>query len=48
MDIILYLNKIDEYLKHDSVIDYDNKAIIELTDTLFKKVVYTVTYIKVM
>lgn len=37
MDIILYSNKMDEYLKHDSVIDYDNKAIIELADTLFKK-----------
>lgn len=37
MNIILYSNKIDEYLKHDSVIDYDNKAIMELADTLFKK-----------
>lgn len=37
MDIILYSNKIDEYLKHDRVIDYDNKAIIELADTLFKR-----------
>lgn len=37
MDIILYSNKIDEYLKHDSVIDYNNKAIIELADSLFKK-----------
>lgn len=37
MDIISYSNKMDEYLKHDSVIDYDNKAIIELADMLFKK-----------
>lgn len=37
MDIILYSNKMDEYLKHDSVIDYDNKVIMELADTLFKK-----------
>lgn len=37
MNIILYSNKIDEYLKHDNVIDYDNEAIIELADTLFKK-----------
>ena len=37
MDIILYSNKVDEYLKHDSVIDYDNKAIVELADTLYKK-----------
>ena len=37
MDIILYSNKMDEYLKHDSVIDYDNKSITELADVLFKK-----------
>ncbi len=37
MDIILYSNQLDEYLKHDSVIDYDNKSIIELADVLFKK-----------
>lgn len=36
--LILYSNKIDEYLKCDSVIDYDNEAIMELADTLFKKV----------
>ncbi|MGX8832595.1 transglutaminase-like domain-containing protein [Amedibacillus sp. YH-ame6] len=27
----------DEYLKHDSIIDYDNKVIIELANSLFKK-----------
>lgn len=37
MDIILYSNQLDEYLKHDRVIDYDNKSIIELADVLFKK-----------
>lgn len=37
MDIILYSNQLDEYLKHDSVIDYDNKSITELADVLFKK-----------
>lgn len=37
MNIVLYSIKMDEYLKHDSVIDYDNKAIIELADALFKK-----------
>lgn len=37
MDIILYSNKMDEYLKNDSIIDYDNKVIIELADTLFEK-----------
>ena len=37
MNIVLYSNKIDEYLKHDNVIDFDNETIIELADTLFKK-----------
>lgn len=37
MDMILYSNQLDEYLKHDSVIDYNNKSIIELADVLFKK-----------
>lgn len=37
MDIILYSNQLDEYLKHDSVIDYDNKSITELANVLFKK-----------
>lgn len=32
MDIILYSNKIDEYLMHDNGIDYDNEAITELWD----------------
>lgn len=35
--MILYSNQLDEYLKHDSVIDYNNKSIIELADVLFKK-----------
>lgn len=35
--LILYSDKIDEYLKCDSVIDYDNKAIMELADTLLKR-----------
>lgn len=37
MDIVLYLNDINEYLKRDNVIDYDNDAIRELADRLFKK-----------
>lgn len=36
-NIVLYSNKIDEYLKHDDVIDFDNNAIIELVNTLFQK-----------
>ena len=46
MDIILYSNKMDEYLKHDSVIDYDNKVIMELADTLFKKADNEIDFIK--
>ena len=46
MDIILYSNKMDEYLKHDSVIDYDNKVIMELADTLFKKADNAIDFIK--
>lgn len=46
MDIILYSNKIDEYLKCDSVIDYDNDSIIEMTDTLFKKADNELDFIK--
>lgn len=36
MNITLYSNKIDDYLKRDDVIDYENEAITELADTLFK------------
>ena len=32
MKIVLYSDKIDEYLKDDDVIDYGNKAIEELAD----------------
>lgn len=37
MNIILYTNKMDAYLKRDDVIDYDNEAVAELADALFKK-----------
>lgn len=37
MNIELYSNKIDEYLKNDNVIDYENEAITELADILFQK-----------
>lgn len=46
MNIVLYSNKIDEYLKHDNVIDYDNEAITELADTLFKKANNEFNFIK--
>lgn len=46
MDITLYSDKIDDYLKCDSVIDYDNKAIMELSDTIFKKSYHKLDFIK--
>lgn len=46
MNIILYSNKIDEYLKHDNVIDYDNESIIELADELSQKADDELDFIK--
>ena len=46
MNIILYSNKIDEYLKHDNVIDYNNESIIELADKLFQKADNELDFIK--
>lgn len=46
MQLILYSNKIDEYLKHDSIIDYDDKAVTELADSLFKKADDELDFIK--
>ena len=37
MNIVLYSNKMEEYLKYNRVIDYDNEAIIKLADTLLQK-----------
>lgn len=47
MDITLYSNKIDDYLKHDDVIDYKNEAIIELADALFQKANSEFYFIKI-
>ncbi|MDE6761067.1 MAG: transglutaminase-like domain-containing protein [Lachnospiraceae bacterium] len=46
MNIILYSNKMDEYLEHDNVIDYDNEAIAEVADTLFQKADNELNFIK--
>ncbi|MCM1496590.1 MAG: transglutaminase-like domain-containing protein [Bacteroides sp.] len=46
MDIVLYSNNIDEYLKYDNVIDYDNNAITELADMLFEKASDELDFIK--
>ena len=36
MNITLYSNNINEYLKCDNVIDYNNKFIAELSEKLYK------------
>lgn len=46
MNIVLYSNKIDEYLKHDNVIDYDNKAVQKLADKLFNTANNELDFIK--
>lgn len=46
MQLILYSNKIDEYLKRDSIIDYDDKDVTELADVLFKKTDDELDFIK--
>lgn len=47
MNIVLYSNNFDEYLKSDNVIDYNNKSIVELADTLFQKANYELDFIKI-
>lgn len=47
MDIVLYSNKIDDYLKCDNVIDYDNETIIDLANILFKKANNEFDFIKI-
>lgn len=37
MNTVPYANRINEYLKHDDVIDYGNEAVAKLADTLFQK-----------
>lgn len=46
MDIILYTNKIDEYLKHDEVIDYQDETVAKLADKLFKNADNELGFIK--
>ena len=47
MNIELYSNKIDEYLKNDNVIDYENEDITELADILFQKADNELEFIKI-
>ena len=37
MNLVLYSDKIDEYLKYDNVIDYGHEAIAELGYDMGKK-----------
>ena len=46
MSVILYSDKMDEYLKQDDVVDYDKKAIIALANALFKKAENELDFIK--
>lgn len=46
MNIILYSNKIDDYLKHDDVIDYEDESILELANILFRKANNELNFIK--
>ncbi|MDE5752972.1 MAG: transglutaminase-like domain-containing protein [Oscillospiraceae bacterium] len=44
--MILYSNKIDDYLKHDDVIDYEDESILELANILFRKANNELNFIK--
>lgn len=46
MNIVSYSNSMDDYLKHDEVIDYDKEAIAELADTLFRSADNELDFIK--
>lgn len=46
MDLVLHSNKIEEYLKHDDVIDFENEAIAKLADELFQKAQSELDFIK--
>ncbi|MDE5776709.1 MAG: transglutaminase-like domain-containing protein [Treponemataceae bacterium] len=46
MNLILHSNKIDDYLKHDDVIDFENEAITKLADALFQKADSELDFIK--
>lgn len=46
MNLILHSNKIEEYLKRDDVIDFENEAITKLADELFQKADSEIDFIK--
>ena len=46
MKVIPYINKMEKYLEADSIINYENEAIIQLADTLYEKSENELEYIK--
>ncbi|MDE7392441.1 MAG: transglutaminase-like domain-containing protein [Treponemataceae bacterium] len=46
MNLILHSHKIDDYLKHDDVIDFENEAVSKLADALFQKADGELDFIK--
>lgn len=46
MSIVLYSDKIKDYLKQDDIIDYENKAIAGLADDLFHKAASVSDFVK--
>lgn len=46
MNLFVYSSKMGDYLKQDSVIDYDNEAIVQVADTLSKSAKDEVDFIK--
>ena len=46
MNLVLHSSKIDNYLKHDDVIDFKNEAVSKLADALFQKADGELDFIK--
>lgn len=46
MSAIPFKDNIEEYLKQDDVIDYNNPAIIRIADSLFRKADSEIEFIK--
>ncbi|MDE7291428.1 MAG: transglutaminase-like domain-containing protein [Treponemataceae bacterium] len=46
MNLVLHSSKINDYLKHDDVIDFENEAVSKLADALFQKADGELDFIK--
>lgn len=46
MDIVLYSNQTEAYVKCDNMINYDNETIVELADELFQKAENELAFIR--